>query len=283
MASFYKSELNNIPFKSLTNKCIVLDLDETLVHSSEKVGQIENLGIMTNPDLLDLRRRTYQLTMDDVVYKNGEGIKTVLYGITRPHVKEFLISCFSYFKVVIIWSAGKRKYVDAIVDFLFMDMKRPHVVWSRDQCDKTSGELLVKPLTKLIENEPGLSKYMSLENTFIIDDRRSVFEGYVGDNKDNGIQIPAYKPDFNIHSLRSDDIALKQLMTWFLRPEVMNSTDVRELDKSVVFKTDISIPKSISIPPMIQDNDNDNEHNNLDEHNGNHDENNVNKEIQVEA
>lgn len=247
MASFYKTTLDGIPFKALTNKCIVLDLDETLVHTNVNdvdMEQLKNLGIMSDPNLLDLRRRTYQITMDDVVYKKGEGVKTTMWGIVRPHVKEFLISCFSYFKVVIVWSAGKRKYVDAIVDFLFKDIKRPHVVYSYDQCERTSNNLIVKPFAKMIENEPGLSKYMSLDNSFMIDDRETVYSGYggdYGDNPDNGIQIPAYKPAFNIHSLRSNDIALKQLMTWFLKPEVMNSDNVRELDKSDVFKTNISL------------------------------------------
>ena len=241
MSSFYKTALDRIPFKALTNKCIVLDLDETLVHSNENMDQLKELKIMTDPTLIDLRRRTYQITMDDVVYKKGEGVKTEMWGIVRPHVKEFLVSCFSYFKVVAVWSAGKRKYVDAIVDYLFKDIKRPHVVYSYDQCERTSDNLLVKPLSKMIESEPGLDKYMSIENTFIIDDTKTVYAGFIGDNPDNGIQIPAYKPAFNIHLLRSDDIALKQVMTWFLRPDVMNSLDVRELDKTVVFDTDVTI------------------------------------------
>ncbi len=241
MSSFYKTALDRIPFKALTNKCIVLDLDETLVHSNENMDQLKNLGIMTDPTLIDLRRRTYQITMDDVVYKKGEGVKTEMWGIVRPHVKEFLVSCFSYFKVVAVWSAGKRKYVDAIVDYLFKDIKRPHVVYSYDQCERTSDNLLVKPLTKMIKSELGLDKYMSIENTFIIDDRKTVYAGFIGDNPDNGIQIPPYKPAFNIHLLRSDDITLKQLMTWFLRPDVMNSLDVRELDKATVFNTDVTI------------------------------------------
>jgi hypothetical protein len=259
MASFYKSALDGIPFKSLTNKCIVLDLDETLVHSNENMDQLQELGIMTDPNLLDLRRRTYQIVMDDVVYKKGEGVKTTIWGILRPHVKEFLVSCFSYFKVVIVWSAGKRKYVDAIVDFLFKDIKRPHVIYSYDQCERTSTNLLVKPLAKMIENESGLHKYMSLKNTYIIDDRNTVYAGYIGDNPDNGIQIPAYKPSFNIHSLRSDDIALKQLMTWFLNPEVMDSTDVRTLNKNEVFKTNITIPleSKLFLPSEIQDENDD--------------------------
>ncbi len=205
------------------------------------MDQLNELGIMTDPALIDLRRRTYQITMDDVVYKKGAGNKTELWGIVRPHVKEFLVSCFSYFKVVAVWSAGKRKYVDAIVDYLFKDIKRPHVVYSYDQCERTSDNLLVKPLSKMIESEPGLDKYMSIENTFIIDDTKTVYAGFIGDNPDNGIQILAYKPAFNIHLLRSDDIALKQVMTWFLRPDVMNSLDVRELDKTVVFDTDVTI------------------------------------------
>ena len=257
MASFYKTTLDGIPFKSLTNKCIVLDLDETLVHSNENMDKLQELEIMTNPELLDLKRRTYQISMDDVVYKKGEGVKTVMWGIVRPHVKEFLVSCFSYFKVVIVWSAGKRKYVDAIVDFLFKDIRRPHVVYSYDQCERTSNNLIVKPFMKMINAEPGLNKYMSLDNSFMIDDRNTVYAGYVGDNPDNGIQIPAYRPAFNIHSLRSDDIALKQLMTWFLRPEVMASPNVRELNKNDVFMTDVTIShrSPISLPRLDNDDD----------------------------
>jgi len=260
MASFYKTALDGIPFKALTNKCIVLDLDETLVHSNENMAQLKELEIMSDPNLIDLRRRTYQITLDDVVYKKGEGVKTTIWGILRPHVKEFLVWCFSYFKVVIVWSAGKRKYVDAIVDFLFKDIRRPHVVYSYDQCERTSNNLLVKPLNKMIQNVPGLSKYMSLENSFIIDDRNTVYAGYIGDNPNNGIQIQSYSPAFNIHSLRSDDIALKQLMTWMLRPDVMNSTDVRELDKSEVFKTNITTtPLNKLMFPQISEDDNNDE------------------------
>ena len=248
MSTLYKTALNKIPFKSLTDKCIVLDLDETLVHSNENLGELKALNIMKDPKLMDLRNRTYEISMDDVVYKKGQGIKTEMWGIVRPHVKEFLIACFSYFKVVIVWSAGKKKYVNAIVDFLFKDIKRPHIVYARDQCERTTDNILTKPLEKMIKQEPGLSKYMSLDNTFIIDDRRSVFEG---PNQYNGIQIPAYKPDFNIRSLRTDDIALKQLMTWLLRPDVMNSTDIRDLSKQNVFNTDVTInPSSPRMVPL---------------------------------
>ena len=240
MSGIYKTALDKIPFKALTNKCIVLDLDETLVHSNENLSELNSLGLMRDPQLIDLRNRVYELSMDDVVYKKGQGLKTEMWGITRPHVKEFLISCFAYFKVVAVWSAGKKKYVESIVDYLFKDIRRPHIVYSREKCEtlNDSNKTLTKPLMKMINSEPGLDRYMSLENTFIIDDRKTVFEV---PNPNNGIQIPPYEPKFNIRSLRTDDIALKQLMTWLLKPEVMNSSDVRLLNKENIFDMSVTV------------------------------------------
>ena len=175
--------------------------------------------------------------MDDVVSKRGSGDKTEMWGIFRPHVREFLIFCFSYFKLVIVWSAGKKNYVHTIVDQLFADLKRPHVIWTFNDIEMLSNKdrTLIKPLSKLIDKVPGLSKYMSLSNSFILDDRNSVFEE---PNPDNGIKIPAYNPSFKPESLRSDDSALPQLMNWFNRPEVIHSRDVRELDKSSIFDSE---------------------------------------------
>ena len=228
----FKTEL---PEKPLTNKCIVLDLDETLVHSHHE-GNIElmkELEIFTNPKYLDLRKRTYKITMDDVVHKKGEGAKTEMWGITRPHLTEFLIFCFTYFKVVIIWSAGRNKYVHSIVDHIFKDLKRPTIVWTYDNLSKLSNNTLIKPLSKMIEHIPGLSKYMSLENSFIIDDRLSVFQQ---PNPNNGIQIPAYNPSMTPESMRKNDNRLQQLMKWFQQSEVINCKDVRTLNKTNIFK-----------------------------------------------
>jgi len=230
----YKTDLNKIPDKSITDKCIVLDLDETLVHSCSDpdIDLLKELKIFTDPSLLDVRQRCYKITMDDVVHKRGTGDKTEMWGIFRPGVREFLIHCFTYFKIVIIWSAGRKNYVHTIVDQLFADLRRPHIIWTFNDIEKLPNGTLIKPLNKLIEKVPGLKKYMSLENTFIIDDRTSVFQE---PNPENGIEIPAYKPSFNPKSLRGDDVSLKQLTNWFNKPEVINSKDVRRLDKSNIF------------------------------------------------
>src|SRR5581483_11219724 len=154
-----------------TNKCIVLDLDETLVHSHPEshIELLRELKIYSKAEYIDLRERIYKITMDDVVDKKGTGVKTEMWGILRPHVKEFLEFCFKYFKIVIVWSAGMKNYVNVIVDFLFKDIKRPLIIWDRNEIEKLPDGTLIKPLNKLINTVPGLNKYMSLENTFIVD------------------------------------------------------------------------------------------------------------------
>ncbi len=231
----YKSDLDKISDIPLTDKCIVLDLDETLVHSHSQgnIDLLKELNLFSDPSIMDLRERVYKITMDDVVHKRGTGDKTEMWGIMRPHVREFLINCFSYFKIVIVWSAGRKNYVHAIVDHLFSGLKRPVVIFTFNDIEKLQNGTLIKPLDKLIEKVPGLNKYMGLENTFIIDDRTSVFKE---PNPSNGIEIPVYKPSFNVRSMRNDDIALKQLMKWFMSHEVMNSRDVRNLNKTRIFE-----------------------------------------------
>ena len=156
-----------------------------------------------------------------------------MWGIFRPYVREFLIHCFNYFKIVIVWSAGRKNYVHTIVDQLFAGLRRPHVIFTYDDLEKLHNGTLIKPLNKLIEKVPGLNRYMSLENTFIIDDRTSVFQE---PNPGNGIEIPAYKPAFNVKGLRTEDEALLHLIQWFNHPEVVSSPDVRALDKSRIFE-----------------------------------------------
>ena len=172
------------------------------------------------------------MLLEDVVEKRGQGVETAMWGTTRPHVKEFLIFCFSYFKIVAVWSAGQKKYVDAIVDYLFRDIRRPHVVFSYDDCAKTSDNLLTKPLQHMIDTVAGLKKYMSLQNTFALDDRPTTYEDV---NPDNGILIPVYKPKNTLEELQQDDDTLIKLMNWFTQPEVIHSSDIRTLDKTHIF------------------------------------------------
>lgn len=228
MLSICKYDLNKISHNTLTDKCIILDLDETLVHTFDDFNTYFNL-----PNDIGLKNRTYALELDDVFDKNGSGVITNIWGVVRPYTKEFLIMCFDYFKIVAVWSAGQKKYVNGIVNFLFKDLKRPHVIFSYEHCEPVE-ESFNKPLQKMIDIVPGLDKYMSLNNTYILDDRKANFDTV---NNDNGILIPAYKPYFNIYSLNKVDIHLNQFMIWLERNDVINCSDIRKLDKSDIFNS----------------------------------------------
>lgn len=245
MSTLYHMNADDIPSVSITDKCIVLDLDLTLVCTQDitdtlkSLTDLKDLKILTDPSLLSLRRRTYYSNMDDF-NTPGTGTEVSYWGITRPHLNEFLMFCFSYFRLVIVWSAGQRPYVEGIVDYIFKDIRPPHAVFTHDDVIEEHGQIIIKPLEKIFHANPLLQKYMTLENTLALDDNPTTFR----DNLDNGILIPAYEPSPSINSMSRDDPALLQFKAWLLQPEVVNSPDVRTLDKSTIFKRPLSYYKN---------------------------------------
>lgn len=233
--TFYSDTSDSLLSSPRTNKCIVLDLDETLVHASDDMTRFHRLKIASDPKLMDIRDRSYTISLDDVIERRGTGTKTQLWAITRPYFKEFLVFCFNHFKIVAVWSAGRYKYVHATVEAIFKDVAMPHIIYTWDDCEKSTKGIF-KPLEKMIRNEPGMDKYMSLTNTLAIDDRESTYSK----NPYNGVRIPEYKPHFTIHGLRVKDNGLLQLMNWFKRQDIIDSPDVRTLDKNVIFTQSLS-------------------------------------------
>lgn len=219
-----------------TEHSIILDLDQTLIYcyDEDDVEILRKNGIFTKPEYFDIRKRLFKLSLDDVMEKKkGVGVKTVLWGIIRPHVTEFLKFCFNHFKVVTVWSAGKRKYVEAIVDILFKNIKRPHVVFSYDNCERTKNKenKIIKPISKMLQEIDSLDKYMSLQTTFSLDDTEYTFSI---PNKENGIKIPAYVPHATPEEIRKDDLSLLKLISWFSQNNLC--TDIRNLTKAEIFE-----------------------------------------------
>jgi len=237
--TLYHVSIDDIPPASITNKCVVLDLDQTLIATQENMSSLKELNILSDPKLISLRNRTYHITIEDLE-RPGIGTKYDFWGVTRPHIHEFLIFCFSYFKIVAVWSAGKRPYVEAIVDHIFKDIRPPHVIFTHDDIEIGPSGHVEKPLTKMIESNPVLRRNMSLQNTLAIDDNSMTF--YL--NHDNGVLIPAYDPSLNINALSRDDPTLLQLKYWLLQPEVVNARDVTVLDKSTIFSTSLESYKN---------------------------------------
>ena len=235
-----QSSFNMISFHSplsLTDHTIVLDLDETLVHSCEDMSEYTKLNVEHNPELRELSQsnRFYHISLldDD---KNPSSQRSDLWGITRPHLRQFLTFCFNYFDQVCIWSAGQTNYVETLIKLLLKDIQSPAVIYTNTKCMPRGDGSLQKPLLKLIDENPHLN--LSLEHTFMLDDRRTVFSDC---NPSNGILIPVYDPAPDPTSLKSDDRCFQQLIRWLMLPEVIMADDIRMLDKSCIFRnTDLN-------------------------------------------
>jgi len=235
-------------FKSLTDFWIVLDLDETLVHTFREGCPLSKV-IEDKQDLIELSSRLYEFDLLDPGYPKDQ-TREVICGIKRPSLRMFLHFCNFYFKGVTIWSAGAPHYVQKIVNEIFKDNFAPFVVYDKNKTIIIENEdetIVQKPLKQMFKNEYLKSLGMTKKNTFIIDDREDTFSK----NVINGIQIPRYAPELAVEILKSDDPALKQLMFWFFKDEVINCKDVSKLEhlKTRIFKEpyDTSILKSCKI------------------------------------
>ncbi len=238
MSSFYRYRLDHDSLAKIpkTQKSIVLDVDETLVHTfdEDKQHRFSELNLMEDPTLIDIRSRLYILSLVDL-YRNGESDIALYWGIMRPGLKDFLRFAERYFQHVCIWSAGHKQYVERVCGNIFRGLNRPATIFTSDDCDKI-GSHNIKPLMKMY-NTAGLQ--MSPENTIVLDDRSSTFS----QNPLNGIQIPAYMPSDTIDGLRSEESSLQRLTDWLLRPDVVNATDIRNVDKSGIFMGKIGSPR----------------------------------------
>ena len=211
---------------SFSNKSIILDVDETLVHTYDE---------MPTPEVLEhLKKlhnnRIYIFTADDL---DGDGDSTAIcWGVFRPGVKRFLDFCFAYFQNVIFWSAGEDRYVKKLVEKLTANAPKPNLIFTRDKCESTligSDYVLTKPLEDIIKKFPN-NESLRIELLLALDDRHTTFEH----NKDNGIPIPPYTP--TIDNMDKYDNALEKLEIWLLSPNVVQSKDVLKLNKSKIFQ-----------------------------------------------
>jgi hypothetical protein len=212
-------------------KNIVLDIDATLVHTHGDDEEYLNLNLFTNPKMLKYRGRTYCMSLTDVTSPPGTGEEMKLYGIYRPYLKEFIDFCFEYFDNVIVWSAGKKKYVEKMCELIFTDRnKQPLLVYNYDDC-VIYDDYIRKPLSKLYE-DPRTKGMINENNTYVLDDRDDTFAL----NKGNGVMIPEYEATLNVKGLNKDDDNLLKFMAWLSMDENKSSKDVRKLNKKRIFK-----------------------------------------------
>ena len=210
--------------KPLTDKVFVFDLDLTAICTQDSIDSLHSLGIYSDPKLMELRRRVYYFHIDDLE-KKGIGSRYNFWGVTRPHLHELLHFCTNYGRIV-IWSAGKRPYVEAIVSHIFKNLPYPELVLSYDDISFDKQGNVIKPLTKVSQRLG-----VPLSKILAIDDNELTFQH----NVHNGIHIPAYEPKPDVIELAQDEQILIKLKDWLCTPEVMAASDVTTLNKSAIF------------------------------------------------
>ena len=225
----YSLKSDTIKHQSITDMCVVLDLDATLIATQDSIDSLKQLEIMTNPRYIELRRRSYCLKLTDL--DNQDGSRYDFWGITRPHIEEFLLFCFNYFKYVIVWSAGKRNYVHAIVKKLFQHLRAPHLILTYDDIVLDKDDNVEKPISKLLKCDLFINNQIKTNQIYVVDDNETTFVR----NKKNAIYIPPFDPLTTIENMSEPDTALLQLKYWLLLPHVIHAEDITLLDKSTIF------------------------------------------------
>lgn len=211
------------PKNTITDNTLVLDVDETLVRTFENLELLKKSKILKSSKYYPIRSQVYILNLEDDEEEDDEG---KLWGLFRPHLSEFLDFAFKYFKNVCVWSAGSSDYVHEVCRHIFANHPCPDIIFTRNDCDTKSGNLF-KPLTKLYDVLPSADQY----KTIMIDDRDDV----MSINMKNGVVIPPYNPDLTkINSMKDDDNLLK-IIDWLQQKNVVNSNDIRSLNKNSIF------------------------------------------------
>lgn len=205
-------------------KHLVLDLDETLVHTFEEERELEKFLDYLSPEN---KKRIHKF--------NLPGIRSTFWTYVRPNVEIFLEGVFNEFSSVGVWSAGTHDYVHTIVNIIFPSHLRPKYIMSRDNCNVMRfipGEPVCryKPLENIFRLKKELG--MTQRNTIIVDDRKDI----CAFNCHNNVQIPAFYIDVDNYSEASADASLLILLQWFQSPLFRNSQDVTVLKGKSPFR-----------------------------------------------
>ncbi|KAJ5799216.1 uncharacterized protein N7518_001284 [Penicillium psychrosexuale] len=164
-------------------KTLVLDLDETLIHSLAKGGRMSSghmvevkLSIPTTASLSPGGPQTTLGPQHPILY----------YVHKRPHCDEFLRKVSKWYKLV-IFTASVQEYADPVIDWLEQERKYFQGRLYRQHCTFRNGAY-IKDLSSV---EPDLSKVMILDNSpmsyIFHEDNAIPIEGWINDPTDNGL------------------------------------------------------------------------------------------------
>lgn len=135
----------------LTQKTLVIDLDETLIHSLAKGGR------MSSGHMVEVKLNT---TVGYGGATLGPQHPILYYVHKRPHCDDFLRKVCKWYNLV-VFTASVQEYADPVIDWLEQERKYFSGRYYRQHCTFRNGAY-IKDLSSV---EPDLSKVMILDNS----------------------------------------------------------------------------------------------------------------------
>ncbi|KAI1332606.1 NLI interacting factor-like phosphatase-domain-containing protein [Xylariaceae sp. FL0255] len=158
-------------------KTLILDLDETLIHSMSKGGR------MGSGHMVEVRLNTAGTAGGNML---GPQHPILYYVHKRPHCDEFLRKVCKWFNLV-IFTASVQEYADPVIDWLESERKFFTGRYYRQHCTFRHGAF-IKDLSSI---EPDLSKVMILDNSplsyMFHQDNAIPIQGWINDPTDNDL------------------------------------------------------------------------------------------------
>ncbi|KAL8727401.1 MAG: hypothetical protein Q9166_006073 [cf. Caloplaca sp. 2 TL-2023] len=161
----------------ITQKTLVIDLDETLIHSLAKGGRMSS-GHMV------------EVKLNATVGYGGATLgpqHPILYYVhKRPHCDDFLRKVCKWYDLV-VFTASVQEYADPVIDWLEQERKYFSRRYYRQHCTFRNGAY-IKDLSSV---EPDLSKVMIIDNSplsyIFHEDNAIPIEGWINDPTDNDL------------------------------------------------------------------------------------------------
>ena len=161
----YSTQISSASSFQLTQKTLVIDLDETLIHSLAKGGRMSS-GHMV------------EVKLNNPVGFGGTTLgpqHPILYYVhKRPHCDEFLRKVCNWYKLV-VFTASVQEYADPVIDWLEQERSFFAGRYYRQHCTFRNGAY-IKDLSSV---EPDLSRVMILDNSpmsYIFHEGRTIYE-----------------------------------------------------------------------------------------------------------
>ncbi|MCJ1475289.1 Nuclear envelope morphology protein 1 [Lambiella insularis] len=173
----YSSIVPHHSSAALPQKTLVIDLDETLIHSLAKGGRMSS-GHMV------------EVKLSHAAYHNGVSLgpqHPILYYVhKRPHCDEFLKKVCKWYNLV-VFTASVQEYADPVIDWLEQERKYFSARYYRQHCTFRNGAY-IKDLSSV---EPDLSSVVILDNSplsyIFHEDNAIPIEGWINDPTDNDL------------------------------------------------------------------------------------------------